>query len=278
MSVNETVLEMHYHKPLMDLFRTTFGVGPTGQINFFKYSPQREVFIGFDQAYVRTELTEDAFLRLLRTSADTHSYRMPDRFVGYFLQFKVVTVLKNRMAHTPIGITAKPHYRATLCTAKDDGVAFSQHQLLHRLSRNLGAMVYYACPMLFDRADLYNIDVDLDTLRIPDLATCPSEYADNGKHHIYFDSPDASPVWCSEPQEGRALSAPEFARVVLEQANATDAAASAKTLLDQLTHDGALGLEPTVSLLEPDVRRSSVLRFCGEALTVIQIPGQERPA
>lgn len=55
--MNETVLEMHYHRPLMDLFRAVFGLG-AGGINFYKYSPQRECFVGFDQAYARTELSE----------------------------------------------------------------------------------------------------------------------------------------------------------------------------------------------------------------------------
>lgn len=26
--INETVLEMHFHRPLLDLFRTTLGLGP----------------------------------------------------------------------------------------------------------------------------------------------------------------------------------------------------------------------------------------------------------
>ncbi len=39
--INETVLEMHYHRPLMDLFREAFGLGESGKINFYKYSPKR---------------------------------------------------------------------------------------------------------------------------------------------------------------------------------------------------------------------------------------------
>ena len=90
MAINETVLEMHYHKPLMDLFRTTFGVGPSGQINFFKYSPQKECFLGFDQAYVMTDLDVDDFFDMLRRNAMSNDYRMNEIFIGYFLQFKVV--------------------------------------------------------------------------------------------------------------------------------------------------------------------------------------------
>ena len=35
--ITETVLEMHYHRPLMELFRSVFGVG-AGRINFYKYA------------------------------------------------------------------------------------------------------------------------------------------------------------------------------------------------------------------------------------------------
>jgi len=57
LTINEATLEMHFHAALMDLFRETLGLGPTGSIEFFKYSPQLEKFVGFDQAYVKTEMS-----------------------------------------------------------------------------------------------------------------------------------------------------------------------------------------------------------------------------
>jgi len=74
MSINETVLEMHFHNALLNLMRTTLGLG-TGRFNFFKYSPQRECFVGFDQAFVKTDLSEEELFTQLRTDAMQNGYR-----------------------------------------------------------------------------------------------------------------------------------------------------------------------------------------------------------
>jgi hypothetical protein len=55
MRINETVLEMHYHAEVINLIKKTLGLGPKGDFNFYKYSPQREKFIGFDQAFVMSQ-------------------------------------------------------------------------------------------------------------------------------------------------------------------------------------------------------------------------------
>ncbi len=65
MSINETVLEMHYHKPLFELISKNLGLG-TGSFNFYKYSPQRECFVGFDQAFIKSELTEQQMFNALK--------------------------------------------------------------------------------------------------------------------------------------------------------------------------------------------------------------------
>lgn len=109
MAITETVLEMHFHKPIMDLIRETFGLGPTGQMNFYKWSPQRECFVGFDQAYVKTQLGEDEFFDLLKESAASGEYRLDDVLFGYFLQFKVVHLARNRSIYTPPEISNSPH-------------------------------------------------------------------------------------------------------------------------------------------------------------------------
>ena len=80
--ITETVLEMHYHRPLMDAFREVFGLGPPGGFNFYKYSPQRETFVGFDQAYAKSELAEDEFFDMLRKAATENDYQLGDGFVG----------------------------------------------------------------------------------------------------------------------------------------------------------------------------------------------------
>lgn len=211
MAITETVLEMHYHKPMLDLIRSTYGLGSTGHFNFYKYSPQKEVFLGFDQAYAMTQYSDKQFFDLLKNSALNSGYRLPSKFLAYFLQYKVVSELNKRQAKTPASVTNKPHYRATLDTTKNDRTGFSQHELLYNLSSNEGAMVYYACPMIFDKAELYEPDPCLDALQLVDMASCPGSFGDNSRHYIYFDQKTAQPVWCSEPVEGSSITAKSFA-------------------------------------------------------------------
>ena len=61
---------MHYHKPLMDAFRDTLGLGDTGALNFYKYSPQKECFVGFDQAYASSDLSEAEFFNQLQNAKE----------------------------------------------------------------------------------------------------------------------------------------------------------------------------------------------------------------
>lgn len=215
MSINETVLEMHFHSALLDVFRTTLGLGP-GAFNFYKYSPQRECFVGFDQAFVQTDLSEEALFQRLRLSAMTAGYQLSNFFVGYFLQYKVVKIMQKRMRHTPRVITNKPHQRVALDTTKNIKTGFSQHELLYNLNKNLGAFVYYACPMIFDRMELYKKKPDLNLLRLADVNSCPSDYSDNEKHFIYFNDENSVPVWCSEPIEGKAISPDGFVSLIKE--------------------------------------------------------------
>lgn len=168
MSINETTLEMHFHNPLITLFRETYGLG-AGGFNFYKYSPQRECFVGFDQAFVQTELSDEQLFRELRDSAMTQGYYLNNFFIGYFLQFKVVKEMQRRVRLTPPQIRSRQHYRVSLDTKKNVNTGVSQHELLYSLNRNQGAMVYYACPMVFDKSDLYLETPDLELLRLADL-------------------------------------------------------------------------------------------------------------
>lgn len=210
MSINETVLEMHFHKELLDIFRNTLGLGK-GAINFYKYSTQRECFVGFDQAYIQTDLSDEELFQKLKNSAMNNGYRLPNPIVGYFLQYKVVKQMQKHVRHTPLSIRNIPHQRVALDTTKNITTGFSQHELLYNLKRNQGAFVYYACPMIFDRVELYNQKPDLNRLRLVDFSSCPSDYSDNEKHFIYFNDINSNPVWCSEPTEGKAIIPSEFA-------------------------------------------------------------------
>jgi len=215
MGINETVLEMHFHHALMELFRRTLGLG-RGKFNFYKYSPQKECFVGFDQAFVKTDLSPDELFEILKKSAITRGYSLSTFFVGLFLQYKVVRELRRRSRVTPPQIISNPHYRVSLDTKKNINTGLSQHELLYNLNTNDGALVYYACPMIFDRSELYE-PADLNKLRLADMSTCPSPYLDNDSHFIYFADPQAEPIWCSEPIEGKALSPNEMVTYISQQ-------------------------------------------------------------
>lgn len=270
MAISETVLEMHYHQPLMKLIRETYGVGATGKFNFFKYSPQKEVFLGFDQAYAMTEMSDDDFFAQMKSSAMEDGYNLKRNFVAYFLQFKVVNELQKNRKKNPPQIVSKPYYRATLDTTKNDNTGFSQHELLYNLSKNNGAMVYYACPMLFDKAALYEVDVSLDPLRLVDLNSCPSDFSDNSKHYIYFDQKQSTPIWCSDPVLGRAITPRELAGLVishLHQESNTSSAVQVSALLKQLKE---VLVKVSESTNETDAARNGLAYFA-DALTIVRL-------
>ncbi len=270
MAISETVLEMHYHKPLMDLFRTTFGLGPGGQINFFKYSPQKECFVGFDQAYVMTDLGVDDFFNILQRSAMSNNYNLSEIFVGYFLQFKVVKPMQKRSRYTPPQVDNRPYYRVDLDTQKNAYTGISQHELLFNLSRNRGAMVYYACPMLFERWELYEVNVDLDKLRLADLQSCPESYSDNDNHYIFFNNVNEVPIWRSEPIIGKAISPLSFAHLLLERVKSIQPVKSMKTLFDILTNIEEVGLSSQAKYFKEKKHRD-ILELTHDALTIIRV-------
>ncbi len=213
--INETVLEMHYHRELMREIREQLQLGTDKRFNFYKYSPQLEKFVGFDQAYAKTEMTTEEFFEKVKSVA-AGAADFDDRFVGYFLQFKVVHPLTNMTASTPDSIKtaqARPHFRANLYTKRLEDAPRSQHETLFELAQRSGAFVYYACPMLFERVNLY-ADADLNSLRLVDVKTCPSSYPDNEKHFIYFQTEQSEPIWKSNPVEGRAISPKDFAEKI----------------------------------------------------------------
>jgi len=233
MSINETVLEMHFHKPLMELFSITLGLG-AGAFNFYKYSPQRECFVGFDQAFVRSDLSDQEMFERLKSSAITNGYNLSGTFIGLFLQYKVVKQMQRRLRHTPPMITNGPHLRVPLDTKKNINTGFSQHELLYNLNNNIGAFVYYACPMLFDRTALYNTEPDLELLRLADVTSCPDAYSDNDSHFIYFNDTDATPIWCSEPVDGKAVSPKQMIGSISQRLQAVAESEESRSLWDEL--------------------------------------------
>lgn len=259
MGINETVLEMHFHKPLLDLFQVTLGLGK-GKFNFYKYSTQKECFVGFDQAFVQTDLTEDELFTKLKKSAIDDGYNLSNFFVGYFLQFKVVKILQRHSRHTPSQVRFYPHYRVSIDTKKNINTGLSQHELLYNLSRNNNAMVYYACPMIFDRSELYNQNIDLDLLRLADLNDCPSMYSDNESHFIYYEDIEAEPVWCSEPVEGNAITPQHMFKRISENISKEEFYESQLELLNKLKYKSELNSQG---------EKEGILKLVQDSLTII---------
>lgn len=269
MSITETVLEMHYHHPLMELIRDTYGLGLTGSFNFYKYSPQREVFLGFDQAYAMTELSDEDFFKKLSAAAMNDSYQISQRFLAYFLQFKVVSEMKRHLKHTPQLIQSRPHYRVSLDTTKNDRTGFSQHELLYNLERNDGAMVYYACPMIFDKGSLYEVDVNLDLLRLVEMSSCPSSFADNSNHYVYFDQKDSEPIWCSDPVKGSAVSPQDFAKRLVDTLRQASPEASRQEVFNLLNK--IKGLAAQSEKTEQTESDSEGLALVADSLMIVEL-------
>jgi hypothetical protein len=230
-SINETVLEMHYHQALMDLFRSVFGVGPSGKISFYKYSPQKECFVGFDQAWVMTDVSDDKLFEDLKDAAQNNSYKLNERYIGYFLQYKVVQRMIRHSKKNPPPVKSARFGRSKISSQANPHTGQSQHELLFNLCKNKNALTYYACPAIFDKAELYIKDVDLGTLHLVDVASCPSDFTDHKKHHIFFDLPSMQPTWCSEPVEGRSI-APETLATSMRTRLLESPATEAERLLD----------------------------------------------
>lgn len=175
--------------------------------------------------------------------------------------------MQRRPRYTPSIITNRPYLRVSLDTKKNINTGFSQHELLYNLNNNIGAFVYYACPMLFDRAELYNTVTDLELLRLADVTSCPDNYSDNDSHFIYFNDTDAIPIWCSEPVEGKAISPEQMIRSISQQLQAVARSEESQGLWDELFSPFEL------SKGEEKMRPLDIVH---EALTILEFMNEEQ--
>ena len=261
LAINEATLEMHFHVALMDSFRSTYGLGGTGSIEFFKYSPQLERFVGFDQAYVKTELNEEELYRELREAAMNTGYVLSRRLYGYFLQFKVVNRIQRRSRGLPSGFSA-PYLRVDLSTNRGRTNHPSQHELLYRLAQNPGAMVYYACPMVFDRTDLYRPEPDLDRLVLADMASCPSLFDDNEHHTLCFQAEASLPTWCSDPTKGERWTHVQFIKQLVKNVKSDEQIRSNSDVMLSFLESGEF---------VDDWKGREILPLIGDSLTFVSV-------
>ncbi len=204
--LTEALLEMHYHKALVELFEQHFGVR---FLRLLKPSQNDEAFLGFDQGWVSSKVRLDDLTADLKDGIQSGANAVATLFLGYFLQFKKVEEA-HKSKFMPTGFTA-PYYRVEVSLKPNKTTGKSQHETLLLLQSIAGADVNYACPMVFE-LDVY-AEASLDDLRIVPVADAPTGYATNERHFITFQKKtDTTPTWCSEPVKGRALSVIEWLR------------------------------------------------------------------
>ena len=215
--ITEALLEMYYFKPLIDSIKNKYGADFT---TLLKPSPQNEAWVGFDQGWVGTSLTTSKLFNELRQTIQNDSQNIQDFYFGYFLQFKVVEKMVRRSTLVPEGYTT-PYLRVPLSLEPNTTTNLSQHETLLRLSNIQNASVYYACPMIFEMADLMK-EATLDELRLVDIKNAPSDWITNAKHYIMFqDKNDMTPYWKSNPVQTKAISVTEWADTSLNKMTAS---------------------------------------------------------
>lgn len=216
--INESLLEMHYHYPLKKLFEKVFGAKC---LNIFKPSTQKEVWLGFDQAWCRTKINQDQLFERLENGIKNQAQNNNSFYFGLFLQFKIVEKVTKRSKYFPPGYYT-PYFRSELSLSPNKVTGISQHETLIRLNKIESANVAYACPMLFDRDDLH--DETLDNLYVVDISTAPEGWLTNESHFITFQDKNASNTkWCSTPKEGKSMPFREWIRTKPKTINGTDA-------------------------------------------------------
>jgi len=268
--ITETTLELHFHSTLMGLVRGSVGQGGV-VASFHRYSPRHEAFLGFDHSFVLSELPKSEVVGELRARL-AEPDAGGDLFVGYFLQFKVVQRLERRSKFTPrpFGL---PYYRVALATQPTKTRDLSEHELLWRLAREPGAIACYACPMVFDHAELYRPEADLGLLRLVDVSSAPEALVGGSGHSICFQAPGSGPLWFRPPEAALGASPGEFVGRLL--ATARDPAlrrANNALLLSVIDDPPAHGFRSSRRRLRALADSLTILRIRGSA--PIEIPAQ----
>jgi len=152
--------------------------------------------------------TKELFGELKKT-IQSDGKKVEKFYIGYFLQFKRVELIRRRSKHMPTDYSL-PYYRCELSLSPNKITRLSQHETLRRLAGIKKASVYYACPMFFDIDDIYK-DADLADLRMVPVKSSPTGWLTTQRHFICFkDVSDDTPGWCSEPVIGKSYSVEEW--------------------------------------------------------------------
>ena len=224
MKVNEALLEIIYFVPLREMFEEYLNQSIK---SIYKPSQQKEAVLGFDQAWITEEMTEEEFEAYLTGSGRESS------FYAYLLQFKIVTKQKisSNAKFTIHNSMRDPYCRSLLSTTRSNSGSnrdFSQHEFLYQWKHNHNNMeVYYACPMVFDTARLFSPNLNeylLNNLVLADLSSSPNPESESWhlhkKHHLMWndnlleETSVEEIYWCSDPMKGKFLSVKKFVEQV----------------------------------------------------------------
>jgi len=130
--------------------------------------------------------------------------------------------------------------------------------------------------MFFSLDEVYQ-EPNLDRLRCVDVSTSPTGWAANERHFITFRSEaDPSPLWWSQPVEGRAVSFKEWAspdsKIGPKKMTAREVIGFIETASDKIMSSSVKG-EP--SLLKYQMKVST--RILPESLTIIEFREKNLP-
>jgi hypothetical protein len=205
----ESLLEMHFHSALIAYYAKKF----KGKfIRLYKPVPQKEAWVGFDQAWTSSDLSESELFNNLKAAIGSSTSSIKKFYLGEFLQFKVIETISRKSTRTPVGFST-PYLRSELSLTPNKHTGISQHETLLKLMMIKHAAVFYTCGMVFSEAELWQQPVDLKKLKFVDIKTAPSGWATNESHSVCFQNETAKPVWCSDPIPGNAFSISELSEL-----------------------------------------------------------------
>ena len=128
--INEALMEMHFHRAIVDHFRRAYGAN---LLTLYKPTTRREAWVGFDQAWTRTDLTQEELFQKLRDAVQTGKNSIDSVYLGYFLQFKGVEGVRRKSLHMPTQYEP-PYLRSKLSLSPNAVTGLSQHETLLRLT------------------------------------------------------------------------------------------------------------------------------------------------
>lgn len=207
-NINESLLEMYYFSPTINAFKDLYG---KRAIKFYKPTQHQEGWLGFDQAFVKSEYSDDEFLDKIKENIEEKG-EMEKFYFGYFMQYKKMKKVQRIVRPTSISIpnhfTEEPYFRFELKTQSTKNNKVSQHKTLMLLHQNVkNAFVYYVSPMLFELSAF--TEPNLDDLRIINIDSAPplANWDLDKRHFIMYENEKSEePFWCSEPVKGKEIS------------------------------------------------------------------------